>query len=135
MQKLRPRRPKTGQGFTLVEIMIVVTIIGLLIAIAVPNFLQAREASRAKSCTANLREIDTAKQQYMLDKNVSTFANATSGDTTLGGLAPLYVRSLPKCPLGGTYSTGDENFSPSCSLATSDVPMYGQTGAYPHYLP
>lgn len=132
MQKLRPN---TGQGFTLVEIMIVVTIIGLLVAIAVPNFLQARELSRSKSCVANLRQIDTAKQQYLLDKNVGTFANVTSADTTLGGLAPLYVRSLPKCPLGGVYSTGTESTDPSCSLAANNMTMYGQSGIYPHYLP
>jgi prepilin-type N-terminal cleavage/methylation domain-containing protein len=129
------RNHREGRGFTLVEIMIVVTIIGLLVAIAVPNFLQARETSRAKSCVANLRQIDTAKQQYLLAQNVSTFTNATSSDTTLGGLVPTYVRSLPKCPISGTYSTGTDSVSPSCSLATSNASLYGQTGTYPHYLP
>lgn len=132
---MQKRRQKGGRGFTLIEIMIVVTIIGLLIAIAVPNFLQARETSRAKSCVGNLRQIDTAKQQYMMVQNVSTFTSVTTSDTTLGGLVPLYVRSLPKCPVSGTYSTGTESTSPTCSLATSNASIYGQTGTYPHYLP
>jgi prepilin-type N-terminal cleavage/methylation domain-containing protein len=132
---MQKRQNRGGRGFTLIEIMIVVTIIGLLVAIAVPNFIQARETSRSKSCVANLRQIDTAKQQYMMVQNVSTFANVTSTNTTLGGLVPTYVRSLPTCPIGGTYSTGTESLSPSCSLATSNASVYGQTGTYPHYLP
>jgi prepilin-type N-terminal cleavage/methylation domain-containing protein len=122
-------------GFTLIEIMIVVSIIGLLLAIAIPNFLHARETSRAKACISNLRQIDTAKQQYMLDKNTSSFTSANSGDTTLGGLAPLYIRYAPTCPLSGTYTTGDGTTDPVCSLSTSDPANYGATGLYPHYLP
>jgi len=54
-------------GFTLVEIMIVVLIIGILLAVAVPNFLKARENSRTKSCVANLKRICTAKEQWAID--------------------------------------------------------------------
>ncbi|MCL6624082.1 MAG: prepilin-type N-terminal cleavage/methylation domain-containing protein, partial [Fimbriimonadales bacterium] len=52
------------KGFTLVEIMIVVLIIGILLAIAIPNFMRARETSRTKSCISNLRQIDAAKEQW-----------------------------------------------------------------------
>jgi prepilin-type N-terminal cleavage/methylation domain-containing protein len=125
-------------GFTLVEIMIVVLIIGILLAIAIPNFVQARESSRAKSCVANLKQIDSAKQQYLMNNNATTFASATgtgvTGDT-LGGLAPTYIRQAPKCPAGGTYTTNNATTSPTCSLAGAIPASYGQSGTYPHYLP
>ena len=61
MKFFRPKNQKAG--FTLVEIMIVVLIIGILLAIAIPNFVAARESARAKSCVGNLKQIDSAKQQ------------------------------------------------------------------------
>ena len=57
------------KGFTLVEIMIVVAIIGILIAIAVPGFVRARSQSRMRACQENLTKIDGAKEQYALEQN------------------------------------------------------------------
>jgi len=57
---------KSSKGFTLVEIMIVVAIIGLLAAIAVPNFVQARQQAQTNACINNLRIIDASKQQWAI---------------------------------------------------------------------
>ena len=103
-------------AFTLVEIMIVVAIIGLLAAIAIPNFIKAREASQKNACIANLRQIDGAKQTWALEKKkVNT---DTPDDTDLFG-ATVYIREKPPCPANGTYSLGIVSAKPTCSLSAS----------------
>ena len=67
------------KGFTLVEIMIVVAIIGLLIAIALPNFLEARKKAQARTCVANMRNVDGAIQQCSIEEptTASTWDSST----------------------------------------------------------
>ena len=87
-------------AFTLVEIMIVVAIIGLLAAIAIPNFIKAREASQRNACIANMKQIEGAKATWALEqKKVNT---DTPTDADLFG-ATLYIREKPGCPAGGAY--------------------------------
>jgi prepilin-type N-terminal cleavage/methylation domain-containing protein len=105
-------------GFTLVEIMIVVAIIGLLAAIAIPNFVRARATSQMNACINNLRQIDGAKQQWALEnKQVST---ASPGQASI---QPYLGRgtggSWPSCPASGSYTIGIVSTPPSCSLASS----------------
>ena len=103
-------------GFTLVEIMIVVLIIGILLAIAIPNFIKAREVSRAKSCLENLRSICYAKEQWAVEQKKQT--TDTPVDTDLYGSSG-YIRQTPSCPSGGTYTIGDLASFPTCSIGTN----------------
>jgi prepilin-type N-terminal cleavage/methylation domain-containing protein len=99
-------------AFTLVEIMIVVAIIGLLAAIAIPNFIKAREASQKNACIANLKQIDGAKNTWALEnKKVNT--DVPGGLGTLYG-PTLYIRDEPTCPGGGVYTIGMVSAKPLC---------------------
>jgi len=117
---------KSRRGFTLIEIMIVVLIIAVLLAIAIPNFMKARDTSRAKACMANLRQIDTGKVQWAMDeKKAGTDEPAMSGtlDDHLS-LVPTYIKVVPECPAGGTYTIGNIDTDPSCSLGDTVTPSH-----------
>ena len=111
-------------GFTLVEIMIVVAIIGLLAAIAIPNFVKARATSQANACINNLRQIDGAAQQWALENGKSTGA-AISYPADLTPYIKLNSSSsIPPCPAGGTYNDATVGATPTCSLSNAITPWH-----------
>jgi prepilin-type N-terminal cleavage/methylation domain-containing protein len=110
--KMQTSRP---QGFTLVEIMIVVAIIGLLAAIAIPNFIKARTTSQQNACINNLRHIDGAIQQWALENKKA--AGATVAFTDISS----YLKNSVVCPAGGTtfgnsYTISTVAVRPVCQI-------------------
>ena len=98
-------------GFTLIEVMIVAMIIGLLVTLAVPNFVRARETSRAKACAQNLRVIKVTKDQYLMDNNLPR-ASTISAASLVG--PSKYLKALPECPSRGTYAVGNGDEEATC---------------------
>jgi prepilin-type N-terminal cleavage/methylation domain-containing protein len=116
------------KAFTLIEIMIVVAIIGIITAIAIPGFLNARDRARQNSCQENLLRIDGAMQQYIMDQNLL-------GTEDLSPFWPaefvgngLYIRALPVCPAGGSYILTFADAAEAVTCTTVNA-------RYPHVLP
>ena len=115
---MKSRTPHRA-AFTLVEIMIVVAIIGMLAAIAIPNFVRARTTSQMNACINNLRQIDGATQQWALETKQA--ASATLAYTDIKD----YLKSSVVCPSGGAAATFANSYTlstvsnkPSCQILT-----------------
>ena len=123
------------KGFTLVEIMIVVAIIGLLAAIAIPSFMRARMRSQQNACINNLRQIESAKEQYGMEwglTNLSTitFTNIVGHDN--------YIRSWPLCPASTTVEANAGNSANDYTisvLGSNALCRIVPSGTYAHALP
>jgi prepilin-type N-terminal cleavage/methylation domain-containing protein len=106
---------KKGQsGFTIIEIMIVVVIIGLLAAIAIPSFRHAITTTQRQACALNRKNIDGAKLQWAVENHRPP--TAIPADADLFG-ENAYIEHKPDCPAGGAYSLNAVREKCKCSVA------------------
>ncbi|MST94348.1 MAG: prepilin-type N-terminal cleavage/methylation domain-containing protein [Pedosphaera sp.] len=100
-------------GFTFVEIMIVVAIIGLLASSAIPSFIKAQNTAKRQTCLANLCAIEGVKTTWALEQKIGT--STAPSDTDLFGPAN-YIREKPLCPASGSYDLKAVDARPTCTV-------------------
>jgi prepilin-type N-terminal cleavage/methylation domain-containing protein len=119
---------KRREGFTLVEIMIVIAIIGIIIAIASTTWIRQREMSRARACQENLTKIEGAKEQYAMDAQIGN-GEAITGEWDVLVGTTRYLKSQPVCPADGVYTLNVVGTTPVCNYV---VPSWL---SIPHQVP
>ena len=113
---------RKSEGFTLVELMVVVLIIGILVAIAIPVFNAAKANAQKKSCYANQRTIEGVVQTYQADSGVMPGIGAVSAG---GWAVPAYIKTQPFCPADAAKNAYSIDASGTVANCTYGAPVHG----------
>jgi len=112
---------RKSEGFTLVELMVVVLIIGILVAIAIPVFNAAKANAQKKSCYANQRTIEGVVQTYQADSGVMPAIGAVAAG---GWAVPAYIKTAPFCPADAAKTAYSINASGTVADCTYGSPAH-----------
>jgi prepilin-type N-terminal cleavage/methylation domain-containing protein len=111
------RKPRKKNGFTLIELMIVVSIMAMLMAIATPSFVKTRDVARQNSCMSNLKSVDGAKAQWAMENRKN------DGDAVAwADLSPSYMKAQVTCPWGFAYTLQPIGTLPYCPVVGHHAP-------------
>jgi len=115
----------TGQGLAIgglvtgyIGIALSLIMVPMMIAIAVPNFIKARDTALMNACVNNLRQIQDAKRQWMMENKKEATDTPTESELT-----PYLKGTMPKCPAGGKYKLNSVGESPACSIPTHKIEL------------
>lgn len=104
------KKGRNQKGFTLVELMVVVVIIGILVAIAVPVYRSVQTNAAENACRANIRTLEGVLEVWKADNNLGTYPNSLDVLVEQG-----YIKEVPKCPLNGIDYTYDGTGTVTCA--------------------
>lgn len=123
---MKRKQKSSSAAFTLVEIMVVVAILGLLLAIVIPNYVRARANAQAGTCINNMRKVEDAASQFALETGKKTGDPIVYPDDLTPYIKLNSAGSIPSCPAGGIYTVDNTGPKPdtTCSLGSTVNPVH-----------